>query len=172
MQKLTKLISIIFSIFTWIAIPMLVILAIYSIGANVSIFNGYRSFLVQSGSMEPGIHIGDVVITHQQVIYHINNIITFNSSEANRIVTHRITNVKEASSGQFTTKGDANREEDEAQINANDIIGKVIFVIPKLGWLINFSQSLAGLMILILIPAAGLIFDEIVKATIKRKDAQ
>ena len=151
---------------------MLVILAIYSIGANVSLVNGYHSYLVQSGSMEPNIHIGDIVITHQQAVYHVNDAVTFNSPETERVVTHRIAEVKEGPTRQFITKGDANREEDEAQITASNIIGKVIFVIPKLGWLINFSQSITGLIILILIPAAGLNFDEILKAAAKREDAQ
>jgi len=163
MQKITKIISTLFSIFTWIAIPMLVILVIYSVGANISLFGNYHSYLVQSGSMEPNILIGDVVITNKQNAYHLNDAITFNSPEANRIVTHRIVEIKEESNNQFITKGDANREEDEAQITTNNIIGKVIFVIPKLGFLINFSQSTLGLFILILIPAAGLIFDELVK---------
>ena len=172
MQKIIKIVSILLSVFTWIAIPMLVILAIYSVGANISLFNGYHSYLVQSGSMEPNILIGDVVITHKKTVYHNNDVITFNSHEANRIVTHRIIEVKEGQTRQFITKGDANTEEDEEQITANDIIGKIIFVIPKLGFLINFSQSTMGLIILILIPAAGLIFDEIIKVTAKQKDAQ
>lgn len=172
MQKFTKIVSFLFSVFTWIAIPMLVILAIYSIGANVSLFNGYHSYLVQSGSMEPNIYIGDVIITHRQPVYYVGDAVTFNSQEAGRIVTHRIAEVKEEQAKQFVTKGDANRQEDEAQIDNNDIIGKVIFKIPKLGWLINFSQSLPGLIILILIPAGGLIFDEIIKMAAKRKDAQ
>lgn len=151
---------------------MLVILAIYSIGANVSLFGGYHSYLVQSGSMEPNILIGDVVITHQQPVYYVGDAVTFNSPETNRIVTHRIAEVKEGQVKPFITKGDANREEDEAQIDNSDIIGKVIFVIPKLGWLINFSQSITGLIILILIPAGGLIFDEIIKMASKRKNAQ
>lgn len=172
MKTLTKTISILFSIFTWIAIPILVILAVYSIGSNISLFNGYHSYLVQSGSMEPNILIGDVVITHKQTAYHVNDAITFNSPEANRIVTHRIVEIKDDSGNQFITKGDANREEDEAQITPKNIIGKVIFVIPKLGLLINFSQSTLGLIILIIIPAAGLFFDELVKVASKRQNAQ
>lgn len=151
---------------------MLVILAVYSAGANLSVFNGYNSYLVQSGSMEPNILIGDVVITHKQKAYHLADAITFNSPEANRIVTHRIVEVKDELGTQFVTKGDANREEDEAQITNQNIIGKVIFTIPKLGFLINFSQSTLGLIILILIPAAGLIFDELVKVATKKKDVE
>ena len=171
MQKITKIILTLLSVFTWIAIPMLVILAVYSLGSNISLFNGYHSYLVQSGSMEPNIFIGDVVITNKQNIYHVNDAITFNSPEANRIVTHRIVEIKEESGNQYITKGDANWEEDEAQIATSNIIGKVIFVIPKLGFLINFSQSTLGLIILILIPAAGLIFDEIIKIA-TRKDVK
>lgn len=151
---------------------MLIILAIYSVGANISIFGGYHSYLVQSGSMEPNILIGDVVITHKQSVYHVLDAVTFNSLEANRVVTHRIVEIKDEPRGQFITKGDANREEDEAQITNSDIIGKVIFVIPKLGFLINFSQTILGLLILILIPAAGLIFDEIIKVAAKRQDTE
>ena len=171
MDSLTKIIKFLFSLFTWIALPVLIVLAIYSVGANVSVFNGYQTFLVQSGSMEPTIKIGDVVVTHSQRYYFQNDIDTFYSPEVQRIVTHRIVKETGESEHLFSTKGDANREEDEATIENTDIIGKVIFVIPKLGFLINFSQSVIGFTLLIFIPAAGLIFDEVLKMVSKRNNA-
>jgi signal peptidase I len=166
-----KLISTFFSLFSWIAVPVLVLLIFYSVGSNTTFFNGYNSYLVQSGSMEPTISIGDLLITHKKSIYQKSDVVTFYSQETNRIVTHRIIDTKEGKDGQFITKGDANNEEDEYQISNSNIIGKVVFKIPKLGFLINFAQSAIGLTILILVPAAGLIFNEIVKITKKFENA-
>ncbi len=163
-----KSIRFIFSFLTWASICVFSILAIYTVASNVSIFKGYSPFLVQSGSMEPTIHIGDVVITHPQTQYNKLDVVTFRSPENQRVVTHRLVAENKDEINGFITKGDANRDEDEATITPSDIIGKVVFVIPKIGFLISFSQTIPGLVILILLPALGIIFDEAVKILAKK----
>jgi len=77
-------------------------------------------------------------------------------------VTHRIIGVTEKEGKKvIMTKGDANRSEDEGTISQDQIIGKVAFVVPKFGYFVDFARSAYGLIILIMIPAAILILDQL-----------
>jgi signal peptidase len=141
-------------------------MVIVTFTSNVEIRGGYRSFLVQSGSMEPTIGIGDIIVIQKKSVYRKNDVITFRGEE-NRIVTHRIIEEKEVNTKSkedrtmFITKGDANRSEDEGFITFKDILGQVVFSIPKLGYLVTFSKSIPGLITLILIPATLLVLGEL-----------
>ena len=68
-----------------------------------------------------------------------------------------------AENKKYSTKGDANRTGDEDIITDNQIIGKVVLVIPKLGYLVSFVKSQSGLVFLLIIPAIIFILDELVK---------
>ena len=143
------------------------LLAIYIVSSNFTLWGGYRSFLVQSGSMEPSIMTGDIIVIQNRIgssinKYSINDVVTFTNSD-NRIVTHRIVEIKNGDETQYLTKGDANRSEDEATIIDSQIIGKVVLVIPKLGFLVAYTKTLWGLIILVLIPATIYILDELFK---------
>lgn len=154
-----KVVKFILGILKWVILIGITLLAVYILSDNFNIFGSYRPFLVQSGSMEPAIMTGDVVVIHSQSAYLINDVITFNNS-SNRIVTHRIVAVQ---NGHYSTKGDANRAGDEDEITFNQVIGKVVLVIPKLGYWVAFIKSRNGLIFLLLIPAVVLILDELVK---------
>jgi len=152
-----------FEISSWIMIGLLGIMAMYIISSNSSIFAGYQSYLVQSGSMEPAIMTGDIVIIHKQNEYIKNDVVTFKDKEG-RTVTHRIIKIDQTDGNQIlSTKGDANRSEDSDTISQEQIVGKVAFVIPKIGYLVAFSKSLPGLIIMVLIPAGLFIADELFK---------
>lgn len=102
-----------------------------------SVFN-IKTFCIISGSMEPTIHVNDVVLIKEVTQNEINNgdIISFNSG--GDIITHRIINIENAESGMllYTTKGDANNVEDEEKIIFEDIEGKYVGKIPKIGKII------------------------------------
>ena len=113
--------------------------------------------------MEPTIMTGDIIIIHENPSYYKNDVVTFNTKDG-RIVTHRI--IKTVTKGEknlFMTKGDANRSEDEALISLDQIMGKVTFVVPKLGYFVAFSKSLPGLIIFVFIPAGLILIGELVK---------
>ena len=106
---------------------------------------------------------GDIILIRSQGSYQLNDVITFSNAEG-RIVTHRIVEQsKKDNSINFSTKGDANRSQDGDLITQSMIIGKVALVIPKLGYLVAFSKSLPGLIILALVPATLFILDELLK---------
>ena len=158
-----KIIKFIFNIASWIAIGLIIMMVLYLITSSTEIFSGYRSFLVQSGSMEPTIMTGDIIVIHRQSNYVLRDVVTFKDAD-NRVVTHRIAEInQEDGTTKISTKGDANRSEDFDNITYDRILGKVVFVIPKLGYLVAFSKSLPGLIILIMIPAFMLIGDELFK---------
>lgn len=158
-----KILKFIFEIATWLVLAVIVIMAFYIVTSNFNVFSGYRSYLVQSGSMEPAVMTGDIIIIHSQDNYVKNDVITFHGSDS-RVVTHRIIEILQKNGkSYFSTKGDANRSEDEDLITQDQIIGKISLVIPKLGYLVAFSKSLPGLIILAIFPAALFISGELFK---------
>jgi signal peptidase len=163
MRRKKSIFKIIFDLCSWLFLIVFTVVVIFTIGSNTNLIAGYRSFLVQSGSMEPTIMAGDIVLVHSQPQYLINDTVTFFGSDG-RIVTHRI--IKSSQEGEkivFATKGDANRSVDSDVTTLDKIIGKVILVIPKLGYFVAFSKSLPGLIILIFVPTFFLILDELLK---------
>lgn len=166
-----KTINFIIELFSWILIGFFVITIVMTLLSNFNLLRGYRSFLVQSGSMEPSIMMGDVVITAKGNQYYQGDVVTFLDRDG-RTVTHRILENKETNGvTMLITKGDANRSKDRDEIAHNQILGKVALVIPKLGFIIAFSRTPLGLIILVILPAGIIVFDEvkdILKATSKK----
>lgn len=158
-----KILKIIFEIISWLGIGFIAVIALYIVTSNLNIFLGYRSFLVQSGSMEPAIMTGDIIVAHDENRYYKNDVVTFINIDK-RIVTHRIIDIiQQDGKNLFITKGDANRSEDNDSINNDQIIGKVAMVIPKLGYMVAFSKSLPGLILLVLFPCFLIIINEVFK---------
>ena len=90
-------------------------------------FFGFSTFEVQTGSMAPTINAGDVIIVKNSTNPEVKDIITYKSGKD--YITHRVV---ESYKGTYVTKGDANKAKDEA-IKKDQVVGKVIKVIPKLG---------------------------------------
>src|SRR5688572_3055096 len=106
MKIAKKLAGLIFNIASLLLIAAIVLIIITNISANVSLFGSYRSFLVQSGSMEPSIMTGDIIVIKEQQEYMKSDSITF-KTEDGRVVTHRIVEVIEENGEKtFVTKGD------------------------------------------------------------------
>lgn len=103
-----------------------------SAGKAPSVF-GFSVFQVQTGSMEPEIPIGGIVIVHKTKpsALKVGDVISFYSNDtkiSGKINTHRIVEIKNSESGEriFRTKGDANDSVDTAAVFEIDLIGKVI----------------------------------------------
>ncbi len=109
----------------------------------------YKFYIIQSGSMEPSFQIGDLVIIQLQTKYQNNDVITFKTKD-NKIVTHRIINIVDKNN--YFTKGDANRIKDFETTNPDNILGKVIQIIPKIGLLANFTHTNIGYITFFIIP--------------------
>jgi len=103
--------------------------------------------LVGSGSMQPTMYAGDVVIIAKVPAAAIKpgDVIQFRKEE--RItVMHRVVEIEETGGSKFfITKGDANDEPDTDPVIPENVVGKAVFTIPKIGWLsIAVKQLFTG----------------------------
>lgn len=104
---------------------------------------GFGTAVVLSGSMEDAISVNDLVIYKSQDSYRRGDIISYNTGSS--LVTHRVVDVTETG---YITKGDANNTPD-SPILAEQVVGRVLLIVPGVGAAIEFAQSPMGMMILI-----------------------
>jgi len=126
----------------------------------------YRLFSVESGSMEPDIHVGSVVAVIARSDYTVGDVITFRPSGSKSTVTHRIAEAQTDSNTEqihYTTKGDANSANDVSTISKSQIIGAVVFSIPLLGYPVMFAQTQMGFVMLIIIPSTIIVYHEVLE---------
>jgi len=159
----------------YIIVSILILLAVLFIFSMLPIPGNYKIMTVLSGSMEPTIHPGSIVVSKPLNSYKIGDIITFEDEEDIRIpTTHRIVEIELAQGiPVYTTQGDANDTPDRNSVSQNMVIGKVILNVPFLGYAVNFIKKPLGFILIIIIPAGIIIIDEIkkiYKEIKKRKD--
>ncbi|MDO4711477.1 MAG: signal peptidase I [Peptostreptococcaceae bacterium] len=105
---------------------------------SVGVFSIYPSIIL-TGSMEPEITPGDVVLIRKMLKEEEINALkkgdVINFRREDITITHRIEEVliDKAGNRSFRTKGDNNISEDEILVGPNDVNGIVINVIPKVG---------------------------------------
>lgn len=138
----------------------LVVASAFPIKGNIQIK------VVESGSMEPAIKTGAVVLIKPLSVYQVGDVITFESDfkgpKGERVpVTHRVVEIKtENGATSYLTKGDANEESDGQIIPARKVIGKVLFDVPYVGYAIATSKKPYGFIALVIIPALIVISDQ------------
>lgn len=131
----------------------------------------YNAYVVLTGSMVPEILVNDVVITKKREVSELKreDIVTFISTDprfSGMIITHRIKNVyHDAATGEysFETQGDANPSPDFVLTKGKNVLGEVIFKIPKLGYIQQFLATKGGWIIVILIPCLSVLSYDILK---------
>lgn len=155
--------KIISTIFYTVFIAMIVGIAGLLLGTMLPIPGNIEMKIVKSGSMEPNIPTGSLVIVKPQSDYFVNDVITFGADTQTEVpTTHRIT-AKTGNAGAivFETKGDANEEADPQPVARREVIGKVIFNLPYAGFVLDFARQPLGFALLIAIPAALVILQEL-----------
>ena len=137
-------------------------------------FFGYSVFRVVTGSMEPTIAPGALLISQEVPIdqIQVGDIVCFRSREANMLgksITHRVIGIIE-NGGQICleTRGDANPVADVLPVLQSNLIGKVIAYTGQnnvLADIMSFLTSGPGFMICVVLPClwiCGLILQECV----------
>ena len=173
-----------YALFIWLLLIGITLL-IYVLDIKIRAAKGdystptFNAYVVLTGSMLPDIQVYDVVVTKKVPAKELKekDIITFASADQRflgTIITHRIIKKNpptETSGYTFQTKGDNNNVADSALVPENNIFGKVILKIPKLGYLQEFLASDGGWIIVILIPCLTVISFDTVKLIkgLKRK---
>lgn len=136
---------------------------------------GIYMFNIVSESMEPTFYKNDLAVVKSCEVEKLGkgDIITFQQED--RIISHRIIEIiKENGEKKFITKGDNNEVEDVEPIEMQDVYGKVEFIIPKIGKIVNYIQNVKGfinvlIIIVIICIAIDLRDNKINNRKIKRK---
>ena len=129
---------------------LLIILIISCLPLTLPKAFGYQMYTVISGSMEPALPVGSLVYVKYQEPESIEkkDIIAFyGSNESSAIITHRVVYNKKLS-GEFVTKGDANKEKDMNPISYNQYMGKVVLMIPVIGGVAQTLTTGSGKIVL------------------------
>ena len=116
--------------------------AIFLLAFSALSFSGnVKARIVLTGSMEPAISAGDVIITTPitRKAPKINDVVAYQAKRFNgekvAVFSHRIIG-GDIENG-FIMKGDANKSPDPQKPKGEDILGVVIFVIPFIGNLLT-----------------------------------
>lgn len=117
-------------------------------------FLGYEIYNVVSGSMEPEIPVGSAVYVKAADPESIgpDEVIAFQGGDS--VVIHRVVK-NNAVEGRFTTKGDANAEEDVNAVDYAALVGRVTAHYPMLGELMTLYTGKVGKAYLVCFAACG-----------------
>ncbi len=168
------------TIISWTALIILIILAAffayYMLGNRLAEKNGSKFepiislYTIISPSMTPNINVGDVVVAKKingPEDIKVGDVITFISTSSiskGMTITHRVTEVNQAKNGyNYTTKGDNNITPDTSPAEYDNVIGKVILRVPKLGKVQNLVANQGGWLVIVIIPALFIIITDILK---------
>ena len=124
---------------------------------------GWSVDTVFSGSMEPELKVGAVVITRPVDAEEIKvgDILTFYSPLSEQLTSHRVIAVEQGSSLHFSTKGDANKDADPFTLPPENVVGKVCFHIPYFGYVAQFVKTPLGLLLTLCLPGLIIIVMEL-----------
>ena len=124
----------------WVIMAIVIITSSFFFSAS---FLGWHFDVVQTGSMEPKMMPGGMVISHPITPedIRVGDIILFQEPETGAPVCHRVIDIEE-NNGElfFQTKGDANAYTDTNPISRKDIIGKTTLYVPQVGKLAYLSH--------------------------------
>lgn len=105
---------------------------------------GFCHVVVVSGSMQPSINVGDLLILREEGSYRAGEVVTYRYGE--KLVTHRIAFLGD---GYFVAKGDKNGAYD-APAKIDSVEGKVFLIVPHLGRVSLFLRTRAGIFFAVL----------------------
>lgn len=128
-------------------------------------FMGYQIRIVQSGSMSPTMPLGSALIVKSVENYEVGDVVTFQRIGDAEATTHRI--VDEESDPDegvmYTMQGDANNTPDQRPVAPREIVGKVFYDIPYLGFLLDFIRQPIGFILIIGVPALWIVYEQVMR---------
>jgi len=129
-------------------------------GNGVPNFLGYSPISILSDSMKPFFEKGDLIVDKRVTDVtklEVGDVITFwTVINGERVLnSHRIVDITDYDTYlSFTTKGDANTIEDALTVHQNEIVGRYLFRIRKIGSFFEFAQTSTGFLLIIVVPFA------------------
>ncbi len=144
---MSKTVKSVWNAISWLLILAIVALAVLLAGVRLV---GLTPYTVLSGSMEPVYPVGSLIYVRgaEPQSIAVGDPITFVLNEDLTVATHRVVDI-DLEKRLFYTKGDANDAPDGAPVHFNNLIGRPVFCIPKLGYLSAWISAPPGTYITI-----------------------
>ncbi len=99
---------------------------------------GQSAYVIVTGnSMEPGFHLGDLVIVRQASVYQVGDIVAYRNAELRRYVFHRIIG---QDLDRFILKGDNNTWTDSYRPTQEELVGKLWIHLPGIGKVVQWLR--------------------------------
>lgn len=111
--------------------------------AGLPLLLSWGSYVVESGSMEPSISVGDVVLarpTAEDDKVRVGRVYVFDDPRpTGHLVVHRV--VERRDDGTFTTAGDANDVTDLTPLEAAGIRARAVLLVPYVGLPVHWART-------------------------------
>lgn len=128
---------------------------------------GANLLVVVSQSMEPTVPMGSIVVSHPKTVSDeigVGDVITYSAAEMGGeviFVTHRVVEViGNGADVRYRTQGDGVDEPDMVLVAPDEIVGRMWFSLPRVGYLVAFIRTPLGYLTLIGLPALLFIIHE------------
>ncbi|MCH5297080.1 MAG: signal peptidase I [Ruminococcus sp.] len=160
--KAFRIVRLIKNVICWILIAVLAVTLIVflttRIQGNTPTVFGYTIFRITTGSMQPELMIGDIIldkIVEDESEISVGDVVTFEGGSQfdNLLVTHKVIEapyIDSQGNVMLQTHGVAN-EIDDDPINFNQVRAKMVCKVPYIDTLYNLFLSPSGLLIMILL---------------------
>ncbi len=128
----------------------------------------FQAYVIISQSMEPTIHVQDAIVIKREDNLQVGDVCTYlskNPSYFGIMITHRIIGINTNENGEkvYIFKGDNNYSADPMPVQKDQIYGKVVMKIPKIGYVQYFLSNAYGWIIAIVVPCVGIIAFDVMK---------
>lgn len=175
-SPLRRRVNVLITVLLILAVLLCLFVVIQVLGKGYVNIAGYSLFRVVTGSMEPTIPVGSLLVSKQVEMdtVQVSDIICFqaqNSTILGKMMTHRVVDVLNGADGSvmFETRGDANLASDGYLVTQTNFVGKVIWYTGAnsvLSEIFSFFTNKVGFLACIVFPClllAGLILKDCVK---------
>lgn len=137
--------------------------------SKVPNIGGYFPLMVETGSMEPTIMTGDLIIVHtidNADDLKVGDIVTYwDNQPGGTLITHRIAEVTKDDAGKtaYRTKGDGNPVEDGRYLYPDRVVGVYVNRFAGMGKVAMFMQTVPGLIICVVLPLMIFVIYDVIR---------
>ena len=151
-----------------LSISLISIIAILYVGDRFVNMNNnkkpiFGAYVIATPSMVPTLMVNDGIVVKREKEFIVGDIITFDSEDPSLFglnITHRVVHKEKIDDGSYVykTKGDNNDSEDPVTVSIDNIYGKTIMKVPKVGYIKKEITNPIVLSVCLVLPLVIIIF--------------